>query len=98
MVSAVVVSKRSNRLVVEIDNTYTGLIAGREAMDGLNTARESSVGDTLRAFVVEDQNSEGYFVLSLRKAGREKAWSELLRQQAEKETLKYAFSMPTKAV
>ena len=84
MVDAVVVSKRQNRLVVEIDNTYTGLISGKEAVDGMSTAKDAAVGDTIRAYVVEDQNDEGYFLLSLKKAGREKAWKELEKNMMEK--------------
>lgn len=86
MVTGVVLNKHGNRIVVEIAGAYPGIILGREAIDGLNTAKELNVGDEVSAYVVEDENDEGYYMLSLRKAGREKAWTKLLTMQKSKES------------
>jgi len=76
-ISGKVVSVRNNKILVEIGGAYTGIIFGREAVDGFDTAKSLSVGDDVKAYVVEDENAEGYYTLSLRKAGREKAWDKL---------------------
>lgn len=76
-VTGKVVNILNSRILVEIDGTYTGIIAGRETVDGFDTAKKLSVGDEVTAYVVEDENEEGYYILSLRKAGRESAWERL---------------------
>lgn len=79
LVTGTVVSKRNNKILVEIGDAFTGMIAGREVSDGMDTAKNLEVGDAVTAFVVEDENDLGHYVLSLRKAGRERAWDELAR-------------------
>lgn len=87
-VSGEVVSILNNKILVEIDGFFIGLIAGREAVDGLGTAKKLAVGDTTQAYVVEDENADGYYILSLRKAGREKAWEKLVEmQESQNETI-----------
>ncbi|MCF7846459.1 MAG: S1 RNA-binding domain-containing protein [Candidatus Peribacteraceae bacterium] len=76
-VTGKVVNVSNNRILVEIDGTYTGIIAGREAVDGFDTAKKLAEGDEVTSYVVEEENSDGYYVLSLRKASREKAWVKL---------------------
>ncbi len=76
-VTGKIVSISGNRIIVEIDGIYTGIIAGREAADGFGTAKNAMVGDDISSYVVEDENPEGYYILSLRKASREKAWVKL---------------------
>jgi len=86
-VTGKVVNIQNNRILVEIDGTYTGIIAGREAVDGFDTAKKLLEGDEVTAYVVEDENSDGYYVLSLRKASREKAWDKLVEMKDSNETI-----------
>lgn len=86
-VTGKVVNISNNRILVEIDGTYTGIIAGREAVDGFDTAKKMLEGDEVTAYVVEDENSDGYYILSLRKASREKAWVKLQEMCETKETV-----------
>jgi small subunit ribosomal protein S1 len=85
MVTATVVNKRKNSIIVEIGGAFTGIIAGREAVDALGTAKKLEVGDSVEAFVIEDENEEGHYVLSFRKAGKEKAWEGLKRLSGTRE-------------
>ena len=85
-----VVNISNNRILVEIDGTYTGIIAGREAVDGFDTAKKLMEGDEVTAYVVEEENSDGYYVLSLRKASREKAWVKLQEMRETSETIEVA--------
>jgi len=86
-VTGKVVNIQNNRILVEIDGTYTGIIAGREAVDGFDTAKKLIEGDEVSAYVVEEENSDGYYVLSLRKTSREKAWSKLEELKKSGETI-----------
>lgn len=82
-----VVSIKKKRIIVTTGPAAVGLIAGREALDGLNTAKNLTVGDKVRAFVLEEENEDGYFVLSLRRAGQERAWKKLKQSQKSKEIM-----------
>jgi len=82
-----VVNISNSRILVEIDGTYTGIIAGREAVDGFDTAKKLMDGDEVTAYVVEEENSDGYYVLSLRKASREKAWDRLAEMRDSHEAI-----------
>jgi ribosomal protein S1 len=77
MVTGVVISAQNNRILIEINGAYTGMIGGREAIDGLGTAKQLAVGDEVSAYVVEDERGDGMYILSLRKVGRERAWDKL---------------------
>lgn len=86
-VTGKIVNISGNRIIVEIEGIYTGIIAGRETADGFGTAKNALVGDDITAYVVEDENKEGYYVLSLRKASREKAWVKLVEMKSSNETI-----------
>ncbi|MBU1089228.1 S1 RNA-binding domain-containing protein [Patescibacteria group bacterium] len=86
-VTGKVVNIQNSKILVEIDGTYTGIIAGREAADGFDTAKKLIEGDEVSAYVVGEENSDGYFILSLRKASREKAWDKLKEMKETGETV-----------
>ncbi|MFH0834036.1 MAG: S1 RNA-binding domain-containing protein [Patescibacteria group bacterium] len=86
-VTGKVVNISNGRILVEIDGTYTGIIAGREAIDGFDTAKNLVEGDEVTAYVVEAENEDGYYVLSLRKASREKAWVKLQKMVSSDDTI-----------
>ncbi len=87
LVTGIVVNLQNNRILVEIAGVYTAIIGGREAIDGLGTAKNLSVGDEVSAYVVEDENTEGLYILSLRKAGTEKAWQKIVEMQKNGEAV-----------
>jgi ribosomal protein S1 len=91
-----VVSIRNSKIIVEMDGAYVGIIGGREACDGFDTAKNLSVGDEVKAYVVEDENDEGYYILSLRKAGREKAWDKLAGMAETPETVEVVIKAANK--
>ncbi|MFH1546546.1 MAG: S1 RNA-binding domain-containing protein [Patescibacteria group bacterium] len=86
-VTGKVVNIQNSKILVEIDGTYTGIISGREAADGFDTAKKLIEGDEVSAYVVGEENSDGYFILSLRKASREKAWDKLKEMKETGETV-----------
>ena len=74
LIEGTVVFRGKNKLLLDIGGTVTGIISGRELRDSFNTFRELNIGDTVSAMVLEEENNEGMYVLSLRMASQQKAW------------------------
>jgi len=76
LVDGKVVSIYKNKILVDINGYLTGLISGREAHDSIDTVKKVKVGDNISAYVLDEEDDEGYIVLSLRKASQEKTWKK----------------------
>lgn len=74
LIEGAVVFRGKNKLLLDIGGTVTGIISGRELRDSFNTFRELNIGHTVSAMVLEEENDEGMYVLSLRMASQQKAW------------------------
>jgi small subunit ribosomal protein S1 len=78
LIDGPVVAIFKNNILVDIDGITTGIVSGRETKDSEDTIKTLKVGDTISAYVIDEENDEGYIVLSLRKAGQEKTWKRFL--------------------
>lgn len=67
-----------NRILVDLGGISTGIIAGKEAHDSLNTLKELKIGDEVSAYVLDPENVDGLVVLSLRRASQEKSWQHFV--------------------
>lgn len=76
LVEGEVIAIYKNKILVDINGIAVGLISGREAKDSAETVKTLKVGDTVSAYVIDDENEEGYIVMSLRKASQEKTWKK----------------------
>lgn len=76
-----------NKILVDLNGVATGIISGKEAHDNLGTIEHLNAGDSISAYVIEPENDEGYFILSLRKASQERTWRKFLKAYQETETL-----------
>ena len=75
LVKGSIISKSKNRCLLDLcDGKAVGVISGRETHDSAGSFKTYNVGDDIQAVVVEDENDEGFFVLSLRKAAQNTAW------------------------
>ncbi|PIR53065.1 30S ribosomal protein S1 [Candidatus Peregrinibacteria bacterium CG10_big_fil_rev_8_21_14_0_10_49_10] len=74
LVEGTVVFRGKNKLLLDIDGTITGIISGRELRDSFNTFKDLGIGTKVSAMVLEEENDEGMYVLSLRMASQQKAW------------------------
>ncbi len=74
VVTGNVISLRKNRIVVDLNGVAVGIIAGAETHDSAGTIKDLTVGDEVKAVVVEDEDEHGMVVLSLRKASQANAW------------------------
>ncbi len=77
-VDGIVVSVIKNKVLVDLEGTSTGIISGQEANDSLNTLKTLKAGDSIYAYVLEEENEDGLIVLSLRKASQEKTWKKFV--------------------
>jgi small subunit ribosomal protein S1 len=87
LVDGKVVSKYKNKILVDINGVSTGIISGREAKGGEESAADIKIGDPISAYVIEGENDEGYVILSLRKASQEKTWKKFLEAYDKAEVI-----------
>ncbi|MBU1019443.1 S1 RNA-binding domain-containing protein [Patescibacteria group bacterium] len=78
LIEGTVISVSKSRVMMDIGGVITGIVAGREVKDSLDTVKNINPGDTISATVLEAENEDGYAVLSLRKASQEKSWQKFL--------------------
>jgi small subunit ribosomal protein S1 len=86
LIEGKVIDCNKHRILVELGGVNIGIISGREARDSMETIKSAKPGDDIFASVLESENEEGFVVLSLRKAGQEKAWQNF-REAYEKSTV-----------
>lgn len=72
-----VIGKSKVELHIDLGGVLTGVVRGRELLDELDTFDKLQPGDTVSVSVLELENENGEVELSIRKAGRERAWIEL---------------------
>lgn len=80
-----VISVTKNGVWLDLGTYGTGLVVGPEVTDVEDGAK---VGDTMSASVIYQETDEGYVLLSLRKATRERVWEKLTRMMNEGEVFK----------
>ncbi len=82
VVEGVVMRAEKRDLWLDLGAQGTALVVGKEAEAA---AKNIKPGDTLSASVIDPEGPEGYAILSLRKAVREKGWEVLEQRFAAKE-------------
>lgn len=68
-----VLSVKKHEILIDLGAQGVGLVPRREA----SFARNLKVGDTVTASIIEDEMNDGYVLLSLRKAVKDKGWDEI---------------------
>ena len=68
-----VLSVKKHEILIDLGPQGVGLVPRREA----SFARNLNVGDDVTASVVEAEMNDGYVLLSLRKAVKDKGWDEI---------------------
>jgi small subunit ribosomal protein S1 len=77
VVEGTVISVAKNEIWLDLGPQGTGLVSGREFEEGLAVSTDVKPGDVLQALVVDTENEDGYVILSLKRASRERVWLEL---------------------
>jgi len=85
VLEGIVINVTKNGVWLDLGTYGTGLVVGPEVTDVENGAK---VGDTMSASVIYQETDEGYVLLSLRKATRERVWEKMTRMMNEGEVFK----------
>ena len=78
-----VLSVKKHEILIDLGAQGVGLVPRREA----SFARNLNVGDEVTASVVEAEMNDGYVLLSLRKAVKDKGWDEIIAKLDSGETV-----------
>lgn len=80
-----VLQKTKSHLMVDVAGVAIGIIPEQEFS---YDAEEIEIGDTVLAYVLMAENEDGYVVLSLKRADRERVWKTLETKHKKGEALK----------
>lgn len=83
---------RAGAVYVDLHPFGTGIIYGREYINARDMIKNLSVGDSVTAIVVDEENEEGYVELSLKEARQALIWGEAEQALAAKQI----FELPVK--
>src|SRR3990170_6054997 len=76
LVEGAVISVEKSSVYVDLAPYGTGIIYGREFINAKDIIKKISIGDVIKAKVVETENENGYIELSLKEAKQALIWSE----------------------
>ena len=82
-VKGTVLSVKKHEILIDLGAQGVGLVPRREA----SFARNLNVGDEVTASVIEAEMKDGYVLLSLRKAVKDKGWDEIQSKLDTSETV-----------
>ena len=83
IVEGIVLERKGPRIFVDLGPFGNGVIYGREFYAACESARALKPGDTVSVKITSLDNEEGYRELSLREAGEDRKWVELIRLMQE---------------
>jgi len=78
LVEGKVITLENNKVLLDLEGLATGIIFGKETYDSSGTFKDLKMGDTVTSYVLEEENTDGLVVLSLRKASQKKTWEGFL--------------------
>jgi len=76
LVEGPVILVKKSSVYVDLAPFGTGIIYGREFINAKDVINKISLGDIIKAKIVEAENEDGYIELSLKEAKQALAWSE----------------------
>lgn len=74
-----VVEIKNSEIWVDLDGRAMGVVYRREVGDK-SSVSDLACGDRVLTYVLDDEDDEGFLILSLKKAGKERVWADLKRK------------------
>jgi len=74
LVEGIVVSVSHGEVLLDVGAKSEGIISGTELVDTDNTHKNLKPGDKILAMVMQAENEQGYIVLSLKRAEKDRKW------------------------
>ena len=87
LVEVEVIDIFGNKILVDLSGVAVGIISGKESQDAGGTLQNIKPGDKIYAYIIEEENDEGYYVLSLRRASQERTWRNFLKAYDQGEVI-----------
>jgi small subunit ribosomal protein S1 len=87
VLEGIVIEKTSNSILLDLGPLGTGIVFGTELKDGMGITNKLKPGDTIKATLIEIENEDGYFELSIRQASYERAWEDITSKQENKDVV-----------
>ena len=76
LIEGPVISIKKSSVYIDLAPHGTGVIFGKEFMNARDILKKVSIGDTVKAKVIDVENEDGYIELSLKEAKQALIWSE----------------------
>ena len=76
LVEGPVIAIKKSSVFIDLTPFGTGIIYGREFMNARDILKKVSIGDLVKAKIVDAENEDGYIELSLKEAKQALIWSE----------------------
>lgn len=73
-IEGVVVSVSHGEILVDVGSKSEGIISGAELLDSDSSHKNIKPGDSIMAMVLQVENEQGYIVLSLKRAEKDRKW------------------------
>ncbi len=86
VLEATVITKSKSELWVDLSGYRTGFIPAQEIGEGARLIHDIAVGDAVYASVIVPENDEGYAILSIKRAARDRIWVDLAAKFEGKES------------
>ena len=87
LVEGEVIDIFGNKILLDLNGVSVGIISGKEAHDSGDTLTNLKPGHKISAYVIEEENEEGYYVLSLRRASQERTWRNFMKSYESAEII-----------
>jgi len=88
IVEGKIIGKARSAVFLDLGPMGTGIIYGKEFQEAREEIKNSKIGNTLFAKIIDLENEEGYIELSLSQASDELTWEKLKQQKDKNEILK----------
>jgi small subunit ribosomal protein S1 len=76
LIEGVVVAVTHGEILIDVGAKSEGIVSGMELADVDSVHKSLKPGDTVMAKIVQSENAQGYIVLSLRKAEKDRKWKD----------------------
>lgn len=96
LVECEIIDVMGTKILVDIEGCAIGSISGKEAHAAEGEMKDLVPGKKISAYVIEPENEEGYYVLSLRKASQERTWTNFMKAYEDGEVVKIAVTEANK--
>lgn len=77
LIEGTVIAVTSGEILLDVGAKSEGIISGEELVDSDKSHKNLKPGDKVMAMVVQPENHQGYIVLSLKRAEKDKKWQTI---------------------